>query len=163
LLPLVYTFTLLGGLAGEVRPVEYPQSWHEVNAILAKDPDCKALFLPWHEYYWLAFNHNILTGNTAPGFFDCRIISSHDAEIGDVGDQGKGPQYEAIARAVTDNHPESADATLAEFRKEGIRYMIVTNDLGTLDAFKYPFLTSPRLTTLYTGTVDNLHITLIQL
>lgn len=156
LLPLIYTFTLLGGFAGQIQPVDYPASWYEVRAMLAGDPACKALFLPWHQYYRLAFNNNLLTANTAPSFFDCVIVSGADAEIGAVGDQGNpDPSYRLIAEAVIDNSPGSVDATLALLRDQGIRYIIFTDDLLAQDTFRYPFLANPALTPLYGKSVDN--------
>ena len=163
MLPIFYTFTLPFGLMGQARAVEYPESWYGMNAILAADPTCKALFLPWHEYYWLAFNDNRLTANVAPRFFDCTIVSSRDAEIGGVGDQGADAVYEALARTVTDPDTEHVDAALALMRAEGIRYIIATYDLGSLDTFTYPFLSAPGLTTLTERGVDNLHVVLIRL
>ena len=166
-LPLVYTFTMLGGFAGQLRAVEYPAPWYEVNAFLEKDAECKALFLPCHQYYWLAFNDSRLTGNTAPRFFDCTIVSSADAEIGEVGDQGASPSYRAIADAVTNNNLQSVDDTLAVLRKEGIRYVIYTADVQRYDEYTYPFLDQTGLTKMYEypvgNPVDNLHIVLIRL
>jgi hypothetical protein len=162
-LPLVYTFTLPFGLLGQARAVEYPQSWQEMNAILKQDPACKALFLPWHEYYWLAFNDNRLTGNVAPHFFDCEIVSSKDAEIGDVGDQGAGYAYEALSSAITDNDAQHAEDALIAMKERGIRYVVYTDDIEGLDTFTYPFLDARGLTKLYEGTVDNLHVVLMRL
>jgi hypothetical protein len=90
-------------------------------------------------------------------------MSGQDAEIGNVGDQGASPQYETLAKAVTDNNPRNVDAALMTMRKAGIRYIIYTGDLGGLDTFKYPFLTAPSLKKLYESTVDNQSITLLQL
>ena len=163
LLPLVYTFTMLGGFAGQMRAVDYPESWYEVNAILAKDKECVALFLPWHQYYWLEFNDHALTANTAPSFFSCDIISSQDAEIGAIGDQGADEGYRAVAQVVMDNSPENISATLATLRAAGIRYIISTGDLTDLDTFTYPFSDEPNLKKLYTSTVNNQRITLLQI
>ncbi len=154
LLPFLYTFTMLGGFAGQIQPVDYPKSWYEVNAILAEEEDCTAIFLPWHQYYWLAFNNGMLTANTASQFFDCKIISSVDAEIGQVGEQGYADAtYQAVSQAVTSNALTSSDA-LSVFRDENVDYIIFTNDLVGLDPFRYPFLSDPSLEAIY-ETVDN--------
>jgi hypothetical protein len=162
LLPLAYTFTMLGGFAGQIRAVEYPESWHEVNTILAKDPDCKALFLPWHQYYRLAFN-NLLTANTASSFFDCEIISSADAEIGKIGEQGNSdPAYLAIAEVVV-NNAQDLDAALAVLRRERIKYVIFTNDIEKYDVFTYYFLAYPKFEIIYNKTLNNKGIVLLRL
>ena len=46
-LPLVYTFPMVG-LAGQVRPVDFPSEWHQVRETLRADKDdYNILFLPW--------------------------------------------------------------------------------------------------------------------
>jgi len=163
LLPFVYTFTMLG-FAGQLKPVEYPASWYEVNAILAEDSDCKALFLPWHQYYPLAFNNDMLTANPASRFFDCAIVSSKDAEIGEVGEQGSvDPSYRAIAEAVTSNDPQIIDFVLSVLRSEGVRYVIFTGDLLKNDHFTYPFLRHPELTPIYEKVVHDELIVLLKI
>ena len=155
-LPFFYTFPMLGGFAGQLRALDYPATWYEANAILAEDPECKALFLPWHQYYWLSFNDGRLTGNPAPRFFDCAMITSQDAEIGEIGDQGNpDPSYRAIASAVMSNDAQSVDAAIDVLRGEGIRYIVFTDDILNYDGFSYLFLRSPKLFLLYHDTVDN--------
>lgn len=163
LLPLTYTFTM-PGFAGQLRAIEYPASWYEADAILATDEECKALFLPWHQYYPLAFNRGMLTVSPASRFFDCEIVSSQDAEIGEVGEQGNTDHiYLAISEAVAHNDPQSIDPTLDVLRSAGIRYIVFTDDLLEIDGFTYPFLDSPTLTVLYEKTVDNQALVILKL
>jgi len=144
--PLLYTPTMLFGLNGQLRSVWYPESWSEANAILEQDTDCKALFLPWHQYYSTAFNHQVLAANTAPRYFGCIIVSAFDAGIGSVGDGSKSfdSDYQALKKLITDNNA-SPERTIAELEKQGIRYIIYTDDLSAVDPYTYPFLTSSRL------------------
>ena len=62
-----------------------------------------------------------------------------------------------------DNSPENISATLATLRAAGIRYIISTGDLTDLDTFTYPFSDEPNLKKLYTSTVNNQRITLLQI
>ncbi|MBI4093556.1 hypothetical protein HY417_01200 [Candidatus Kaiserbacteria bacterium] len=164
LIPLFYTFPMLGGFMGQLRALEYPATWYEANAILAEDPECKALFLPWHQYYWLSLNDGRLTSNPASKFFDCEMITSQDAEIGEIGDQGNtDPSYRAIAGAVTSNDPQSIDATISVLRSVGIRYIVFTDDIRNYDGFSYSFLGSPELSSLYHETVDNQDLAVFKL
>jgi len=161
---LLYTSPMLGGFDGQLRSVQYPEEWYEINAQLSQDPQCRAVFLPWHQYYTLSFNGDILTGNTAPAFFNCDIVSGRAAELANVPDAGAtDPVYEAIAQAVTDNSPRDNAASIAALRKEGIHYVIVTSDLGNADIFKYPFLADPSLSTLSESTVGNETVVLLKL
>lgn len=143
-LPLAYTPMLLG-FSGQVRPVWYPESWARVNEVLAADPACVAVFLPWHLYYELSFNDGLLTANTAGKYFNCRIISSADAEIGGVGEATNLPRaYYEIAGAVANNagDPDDTASFLAE---KGVRYVIYTLDIADKDIYAYPFLHSGLL------------------
>ncbi len=151
LLPLLYTPTILFGFEGQLQPVSYPPEWAQANNILAQDTHCTALFLPWHQYYIPVFNNRVLTANTAPSYFDCTIISSANAEVGDITDQaGNTPQYYQIESAVTSNTADP-DATVQLLRSMGVHYIIFTNDQVYDDPYTYPFLHS----TLLHVVVDN--------
>src|SRR5207249_3718953 len=105
-LPLLYTPTMLFGFFGQLNPVQYPSSWRLANEVLKREKKCKAIFLPWHHYYSLSFNKKILTANTAPLFFNCDILISSNAEIGDVGysRDSMTQDYNEIANAITNNN-----------------------------------------------------------
>lgn len=141
-LPLLYTPTMLFGFNGQLHTVKYPKSWEQANKVLKIDPACKAIFLPWHWYYGLPFNHNLLTSNTAPKFFRCEVLISADAEIGEIGYAPNMPlEYYEVAKAVTNNNGDP-DKTVRFFAKKGIRYIIYTPDIAFGDTYKYPFLKS---------------------
>ena len=128
ILPLLYTYPMLGGFARQIQPVWYPESWVEVNNILKQDKECKALFLPWHLYYSLSFNNNLVTANPAAKFFNCQIISSQDIEIGEI-ERTAWPDWQDKA--------------------EKIKYIIYTPDLEGADIYDYSFLNSDALEVIY--------------
>lgn len=159
LLPLAYTFTLPLALAGQLKPVQYPASWQEANALLAQDTGCKAIFLPWHQYYELDFNNGFLTVSPASRYFNCEILSSADAEIGGVGHASdKSPDYYSIAGAIASN-TNDPDATVHFLKSKGIKYIIYTPDIAGEDIYDYPFLKS----TLLRKIIDTPSLTLFAL
>lgn len=161
-LPFLYTPMLFG--FRQLQPVWYPDSWYETNEVLKSDPDCKAVFLPWHLYYSLSFNNNLITANTAPNFFDCEIVSASGAEIGGISSHGVyGESYDRIETAVTDNDHSSIASTIATLRDEKIKYVIFTDDLIRDDIYSYPFLTDASMEVVYQGTVDNYAIIVFRL
>lgn len=144
-LPLLYTPTILLGFNGQLRPVWYPPAWSEVNEVLKKDAHCKAVFLPWHLYYELAFNGGLLTANTAGKYFDCRVLTGADAEIGGVGyPVDLSREYYEVAGAITNNAGDPSE-TAAFLAEKGIRYVIYTPDIADKDIYSYPFLRSGLL------------------
>ena len=133
---------MLFGFVGQLKAVNYPASWAEVNDVLKQDKDCRALFLPWHEYYNLKFNNDILTANLSRNYFACDIIQGKNMEIGTIGNQGgNGEEYDVIEKAVTDNNA-NPDATIELLKQKGIKYIIFTADLINEDPYGYPFLGS---------------------
>lgn len=81
LLPVIYTPTVFGGFWGQLKPVDYPDSWKEVNQILNEDKqNFIVLVFPWHQYLSLSFNGNRISTNPAPYFFDKPVLSAQNYE-----------------------------------------------------------------------------------
>jgi hypothetical protein len=145
IIPILYTPMMPFGFAGQLKPVQYPNSWAEVNNVLKQDKKCKALFLPWQQYYSLHFNNDLLTANVSRIYFDCDIIHGKNMNLGEVVSQGgNGEEYDAIEKVVTDNEA-SSDAAIEFLKKKGIRYIIFTDDVLGEDQYTYPFLDSRSL------------------
>lgn len=152
--PILYTPTMAFGLMGQVQPVWYPASWHEANAAMTASAqhNCKAIFLPWHQYYTLSFNNDLLTAHLASKFFDCQIVTPQNTELGDISSRGVfGQSYDAVELAVEDNDPTRVNATVEVLKAAGIEFVIVTDDIADEDPFQYPFLGSAELTLVYEG------------
>ncbi len=138
--PILYTPMMLFGMTGQLQTIEYPKGWNEVNNILKEDKNCRALFLPWHQYYSLKFNNDILTANPSQIYFDCNIVSGKNTEIGNIKSQGEnGEEYDLIEKTITDNNA-NPNETIELLKQKGIKYIIFTNDLIKEDSYKYPFL-----------------------
>ncbi|MCX6715652.1 MAG: hypothetical protein NT077_01385 [Candidatus Taylorbacteria bacterium] len=144
-IPLLYTPMMLFGFAGQLKTTQYPNSWAEVNNVLKQDKSCHALFLPWHGYYNLKFNNDILTANIARNYFDCDIIQGRNMELGTISSQGgNGEEYSSVEKMVTDNNA-NPDATIDLLKQKGIKFIIFTTDIQFEDPYKYPFLGSSLL------------------
>ncbi|MDY6932325.1 MAG: hypothetical protein SVJ22_10470, partial [Halobacteriota archaeon] len=91
--PLIYTHTIFG-FYDQLKPVDYPESWYEVNDLMNNDGDeFNILFLPWHAYMdfqWLE-NRDKRLGNPANSFFDKTVISGDNMEVGSVYSQSADP------------------------------------------------------------------------
>ncbi len=147
---LTFTYPMLFGFWGQLKPVWYPDSWYQANEVLKRDKDCKALFLPWHAYFTLKFNRDLLTASPARDFFDCELVMSRQIEIGGIGQQGPlDPAYDAIEGVVTGKDGWNPEQSLALLRQSGIRYVIFAHDIKEQDQWRYDFLNQPSLK-LYT-------------
>ena len=76
---------MVWGGAGQIRPVNYPQDWSEVNSLIAKETNCesKILFLPWHLYLHFKWVGNIIA-NPSVNFFKCPVIYGKNMEFGGI-------------------------------------------------------------------------------
>jgi hypothetical protein len=146
----------LFGLGGQVTPVWYPHEWREVDDILKQDENCTAVFLPWHQYYAVAWNNGQLIGNPAPRAFDCEIFTSQNTELGSVTIASTKSNREAtIESAITNNSTdtESIAQSINKLREADISYIIFTPDIVGRDIYLYPLLASPELTLIYDSEV----------
>lgn len=150
IIPLLYTYPILGGFARQLQPVWYPQSWHKVNQILNQDKSgFKVLFLPWHQYLSFNFNHNLIIANPAFAFFDQPIIQSENMEINNILTQSTQTEYQEINNLVLtpDNLP--ALTVISDLKAKNIKYIIFAQDLKNQDIFKYFFLDSDKIRKIY--------------
>jgi hypothetical protein len=146
LIPILYTPMMLLGFSGQLKTSQYPESWSEINDVLKQDENCKALFLPWHQYYSLKFNHKILTANPSKKYFDCEIWHSLNMGIGDIKTpEGYSEDYYVIEKAITSNELESREKTINLLKEYNFKYIIFTDDVIDEDDFTYPFLQSMSL------------------
>lgn len=133
---------MLFGLSGQIKTTQYPDSWNEVNNVLREDKNCKALFLPWHQYFSLRFNEDLLSANPSSVYFDCEILQGKNMELGSIGSQeGNGEGYNILEKVVIDNNTD-VDSTIQFLKENDIKYIIYTNDIAYEDPYLYPFLKS---------------------
>ena len=157
LVPIFYAPTLLFGLMGQVQPVWYPSEWAQVDAVLKQDTTCKALFLPWHQYYSLGFDHGLSVGNVSGSYFDCSIVSAQNIELDDSDTPtGYDQRYYTLQSALINNEGDP-DAVARILTEQGIDYVIATPDALLADPYSYPLLRSKKLTPIVTNPVVDLY------
>ena len=100
---IMQTPLLLWGLGGQVKPIQYPNDWREINEFIRlesykvkrKKCDDKLLFLPWHMYMnfkWIG----TIVANPANQFFDCPVISGTNMEFGGIYDNSQSKEGRAV-------------------------------------------------------------------
>lgn len=78
IIPLIYSFTIFNGFAGQIKSTDYPKDWYKTNNFINNDSqDFKILFFPWHEYMDFKWVNNAdkMIANPSRYFFDKEIIS----------------------------------------------------------------------------------------
>lgn len=152
LLPLLYTYTMIGGFARQIHPVWYPASWQEADRIMGEDPDRgKILFLPWHMYFSLDFNQKLITSNPASVYFNREVVKGKNMEIGGIFSAGQGVFQTKIEKIVLHSDRSDNKEVISELSKQGIAYVLYIDDLSGIDPIKYQFLSSPDLQKVYSG------------
>ncbi len=125
-----FTYPMLGGFWGQLRPTWYPAEWAQANAMLSQVPTCKAVFLPWHMYYKPSWNLDRLVANPAAAYFDCEVMVSRNVELGSIRTQGAiDPAYDAIDSAIVGRDALSPAQVLEVLRAAGITYVLATSDV----------------------------------
>lgn len=78
-LPLLYSPTLAGGLAGRVAPAHYPPTWLEADRLMGAG-EGRVLSLPWHQYLRPTFSDRVI-GNPAANVFRRDVIVPDNVEL----------------------------------------------------------------------------------
>jgi hypothetical protein len=89
----IFNYRFLFGMWGQMKAVEYPESWYKINQIIEKEniekysQKCigKNLFLPWHLYLSFPFAENVIA-NPSSVFFSCPFIGGTNMEFGNIFD-----------------------------------------------------------------------------
>lgn len=101
LLLLLYSYTMFFGFHGQLKNIDYPQDYYEVNSLLRQDEaDFQVLFLPWHQSMGFAWVGKVIA-NPAESFFIKPVIRGDNIEMGDIYSQSTNPvskYIEAIIR-----------------------------------------------------------------
>jgi hypothetical protein len=157
LLILFYTSKELLGFGGYLQAVQYPKSWYEADQVLQKDvagdlqqngqENCEAIYLPWHMYFSLDFNHGILTGNPAQKFFHCRVYTSLDPEFYSLGDVFSTDEKTQTINTLLQTYSTPAEL-LQGLRKQGVKYILASRE--DFSDQKWAFLTTfPEVIHIY--------------
>lgn len=111
-------------LRGQLKTVNYPPDWAQVNTYFADKGKPNTVFLPWHLYMPYAFAGRLIA-NPAPKYFtNVHIIASMNPEIGKATGYNQtvlGNRVDAIVRHDTSQTPQLLYLL-------GVRYVIVAKD-----------------------------------
>jgi len=144
--PVYFGYLVLGGFQNQLQPVFYPAVWERSKQIIQND-DSKThtLFLPWHGYFSLKFNNNLITANPSKRFFGENSIASRSIELGGLYDNETDEEYRKLDLAVRNEAFLSADETIDFFAKRNIKYIVYFQDIRSVDDLHYKFLESDGL------------------
>ncbi|MBU4216807.1 hypothetical protein L6270_03195 [Candidatus Parcubacteria bacterium] len=149
LLPILYTYPMVGGFARQLQPVDYPQSWYEVNEILNQDKsEFKVLYLPWHQYLSLDFNNNLITANPARAFFDKEVLQGENMEIGGIFSQTNNLENAEIEKILL-NTEINPDQAVQQLFDRGVKYLLISDELLANDYLEYKILDSSNFIVIY--------------
>lgn len=77
---LIFTYTpALFGLWGQLKPINYPSSWQEIQNTLQNNKDSKMLVLPWRAYDFYSFTNRQIYNPAQSYFGDQAIIEQYPA------------------------------------------------------------------------------------
>ncbi len=154
-IPLMYSPGMLWGFYGQLRPADYPKSWFEVDRLLVNDQaEFKALFLPWHQYIYLAFAKTVIV-NPADQFFHKPIIAGDNIEFGSIYTQSTRSESKYIEADILGSQGKFVkikgkppELSLGEkLNHLNIKYIIMAKES---DAFNYTFVqNSPDIKLVY--------------
>lgn len=129
---------LLFGFNNQIKPVDYPQDWHEVNnyfidnarasktGITRGKCDENILFLPWHLYIKFNWIGRVVM-NPANMFFACPTISGTNMEGGGIYDNSMSKEGKLVAEWL------KAKGNTSLFEELKIRHLILAKEADWRD------------------------------
>ncbi|HEY1673431.1 MAG TPA: hypothetical protein VGG50_11995 [Streptosporangiaceae bacterium] len=119
--PVVLLPGLAWGLAGRLRPAEYPADWTRARQVIDGDPHPgTALLLPWAVYRRYPWNHGEAVFDPWPRFTAREVISSDALQVGRLVLAPESADSVRLNRIVTAPGPLTG-----ALRAAGVRYVIV--------------------------------------
>lgn len=143
LTPVLYTFPMVTGYAGQVNSQDYPPTWYEAEDYLEAQPGNDAiLFLPWHQYMdysWLESEKQRIA-TPARAFFSRPVIQGDNIETGPTYTTSTNPvsNYVEYLFGLGPRHEAKSMSNLGELLTHiDVKYVLVTKeaDWQTYDAF----------------------------
>lgn len=127
---------LVWGALGQVKPVNYPRDWQEVNEFIKSESyqvesqkcDGKILFLPWHLYMSFNWIGNIVN-TPARIFFDCPVISGTNMEAGQIYDNSLSEEGKKVSAWIY----VKGEGELLKDEKMNIKYIILAKEVDWLN------------------------------
>ncbi len=137
-LPLGYTATIFGGLAGQISASAVPGGYARANNLMG-DGAGNILYLPWHLYMEYPFTDGRVVANLGPTSFSRNVISGDDVQVDDVETQSTSPRSLYLQRLYAEG------PNLAKFgalvAPLGVQYVVLAK---TVDWANYNWLGHQR-------------------
>ncbi len=127
--PLLLLPSLAWGLSGHMRPVAYPDEWHQVARQMeaAGAASDRVAVLPWSAYVRYPWNDDRAALDPAIRYFPGKVITSDDLVLGDdTVVRGDSSTARAIGRAV-----ERGTSLGPVLRANGVRWVLVEKGVPT--------------------------------
>ncbi|MDQ3155607.1 MAG: hypothetical protein M3Q98_02630 [Actinomycetota bacterium] len=124
LLPVVAMPDMAWGLAGQLKPVDYPTSWQSARDGLATLPAGDVLILPFTSYRQPDWNNQRSVLDPAGRFFDRVTVVNDDLLVSGKAIEGEDRRAAAVGEAL------GADDVGAALAAEGIGVVVVETDAG---------------------------------
>jgi hypothetical protein len=122
-LPALLLPSFAWGLAGELRAVDYPDEWYDVQAL----PAATTVVLPWHgTYRGYDWNRDTAMLDPAPRMFPGEVLIDDRHFLGEVVLESEEPLLATVAAAL-DEQPDRAAERL---RALGVERVIVEQGNG---------------------------------
>jgi hypothetical protein len=137
--PALYSANMFFGFNGQLRTVDYPEEWYEVNKFLnSRESDFNVLFFPWHGYMKFSWTDRIIM-NPASGFFDRPVIRGENIEVGPIETQSPKPTQHYIHFLL--NHKDEIENFGELVTLLNVKYIILAKEV---DYKEYDFLYNQR-------------------
>ncbi len=148
-LPLAYTPTLFGGLAGQVRASTIPPSWSAAARIAGHGT---VLFLPWREYLPTPFTQHRVIANPGAYYFAGTVLTGQDPGAG-YGFAAQDPEHAVLDRLL--GPPADVRRARAVLAGLGVRFIALAK-VADWQAFA-PVTNAPGIRLVYSGPAMSLY------
>lgn len=121
--PLFLSGTILFGSAGQIDSHRYPKDWYRAEAILRKNSEATALFLPWKGYLVLDFADDAFVANPGNAFFTTPLITSRNTGNRKLSASGKSEWDTFVLDLLKDS--ATRERAIREMKKRGVSHLIL--------------------------------------
>jgi len=122
-LPLGYSATIFGGLAGQITSSPLPSAYQRADALMGTGVG-NVLVLPWHIYMEYPFTNGRVVANVGPTSFRRNVISGDNVEADDVETQSTSPRSAYLKRLFQNGRKTSNFGALVA--PLGVRYVVLS-------------------------------------
>ena len=137
-LPMAYTPTIFGGLAGQLANSTLPRAYQQADSLMG-DGTGNVLYLPWHLYLAYPFAQDRVIANSGPASFQLNVIAGDNVESGNSFTQSTSPRSayleELFFHSSEIHHFGSLVSPL------GVKYVVLSK---TVDWSSYQWLSKQR-------------------